>query len=201
MSGFEAMTDDTLYKSYLRGETTAYDHLMIRYGDSLVLYLNGYLHDWHEAEDLMIEAFARIMAKKPTIRGGNFKAYLFRTGRNLALRFQDRKRRLQVFSLDGAELDSVGSVFASGAGADHSGGPIQQRLAEKERNRVLQICLERIEPELKEALWLVYIEEMSYEQAAAVMGVKMKRIDYLLAKAKQHMREELKKEGVINAYE
>ena len=61
-------SDHELYSLFLAGDTRAYDELMIRYGDSLTVYLNGYLHDWHDAEDLMIEAFARIMAKKPRIR-------------------------------------------------------------------------------------------------------------------------------------
>ena len=76
-----AMADDgTLYKRFLAGEQAAYDQLMIRYGDSLTLYLYGYLHDWHAAEDQMIEAFARIMVKRPRIGEGHFKAYLYKTG-------------------------------------------------------------------------------------------------------------------------
>ena len=86
-------SDHELYSLFLAGDTRAYDELMIRYGDSLTVYLNGYLHDWHDAEDLMIEAFARIMAKKPRIREEGFKAYLYRTARNLASRFSDRRTR------------------------------------------------------------------------------------------------------------
>ena len=33
------------------------------------------------------------------------------------------------------------------------------------------------------------------------MGVKVKRIEYLLAKGKRRMQNELEKEGVTNAYE
>ena len=70
------MSDDELYNRLLTGDVSSYDDLMIRYGDSLTVYLYGYLHNWHDAEDLMIEAFARILVKKPHIRSGNFKAYL-----------------------------------------------------------------------------------------------------------------------------
>jgi RNA polymerase sigma-70 factor (ECF subfamily) len=59
----------------------------------------------------------------------------------------------------------------------------------------------RIDPELKEALWLVYIEELTYKDAALVMGVKPKRVDHLLTRGKEHMRRELAKEGITNAYE
>ena len=42
----------------------------------LTYYINGYTHDLQDAEDLMIDAFARIMVKKPKIQTGAFKAYL-----------------------------------------------------------------------------------------------------------------------------
>ena len=48
-----------------------------RYGDALTLYINGVLGDIHEAEDLMIEAFAHIFARERPIQDGCFKAYLY----------------------------------------------------------------------------------------------------------------------------
>ena len=189
MNGYERMTDDELYGSFLQGDTTAYDQLMIRYGDALLLYLSGYLHDWHEAEDHMIEAFARIMAKRPSIGEGNFKAYLFRTGRNLALRFFERRSRMQTFSVESMEVDLPDEAS------------VAQNLLRSERQQTLSRCIDRIESELREALWLVYVDELSYAQAASVMGVKVKRIDRLLYRGKQQMRIELAKEGITNAYE
>ena len=82
------LSDDELYKNFLNGDSSSYDQLMIRYGDSLTFYINGYTHDIQDAEDLMIEAFARIMVKKPRIHEGAFKAYLYKTARNLASRFR-----------------------------------------------------------------------------------------------------------------
>ena len=182
-------TDDVLYRSYLNGDTTAYDQLMIFYGDSLTVYLYGYLHNWQDAEDLMIEAFARIMVKKPRISEGRFKAYLFKTGRNLASRFHARKTRILQFSFDDY-----------GAGLSDGDLP-EDMLQDEERKRVLHLCMKRIDPRLREALWLVYFEGMSYSEAASVLSVKPKKIDYLLTKGKKHLREELEKEGVTNAYE
>ena len=76
-------SDDELYAEFLAGKTESFDELMIRYGDKLLIYLKGYLASWEDAEDMMIEAFSRIMFKKPKIAEGNFKVYLFRVGHNL----------------------------------------------------------------------------------------------------------------------
>ena len=111
----EILADEKLYGSFLQGDTTAYDALLLRYGDSLTRYLFGYLHDWQESEDMMIEAFARIMVKKPSIRDGAFKAYLFRTARNLTINYLRKKKTLQEFSIDGLEQETAENILAEGS--------------------------------------------------------------------------------------
>ncbi len=67
------ISDETVYRRYLDGEQNAADLLVEKYGDPLTLYINGYLKDMHEAEDLMIEAFSQIFAKERPITGeGSF---------------------------------------------------------------------------------------------------------------------------------
>ena len=181
-------SDDELYSQFLAGDPSSYDQLMIRYGDPLTFYLNGYTHDLQDAEDLMIDAFAKIMVKKPKIAEGSFKAYLYKTGRNLATRFHERRKHL-VFGYEEFSEEIADPVLTEAI------------LKDERRKEVLDLCLERIDPELKEALWLVYYEDLSYAQAAKIMNVSTKRIDHLLVRAKQHMRKELQKEGTTNAYE
>ena len=55
--------DERLYQQYLAGEEAAAEELVARYGDTLTLYIHGFLGDLPEAEDLMIEAFALMFAK------------------------------------------------------------------------------------------------------------------------------------------
>ena len=94
------VTDDILYRRYLGGDEDSLSALMERHGDKLTLYLDGCLHDLHESEDLMIEAFAYLIAKQPRIRDGGFRAYLYRSARHMALRLLSRKRAQLCFSLD-----------------------------------------------------------------------------------------------------
>ena len=195
------LTDDELYSRFISGDTDSFDRLLIRYGDSLTRYLYGYLKSPEDAEDMMIEAFARVMAKAPHISEGAFKSYLFKTGRNLAIRFHERMLHLKTFSMDGMEEEALDSLIAQNTeeGADDS--PEEKELGKEETKKVLIKCLDRIDPELREALWLIYAEEMSYAQAAEVMGVNTKRVDHLLTRGKQAMRKELNKEGINDGYE
>ena len=47
--------DESLYRQYLSGDDEGLNALMKKYGDPLTLYIDGYLHDVHEAEELILD--------------------------------------------------------------------------------------------------------------------------------------------------
>ena len=181
--------DDELYGRFLTGDTSAFDALISQYSGRLVLYLDGLLHDIQDSEDLVIETFAAIMLTKPAIRPGNFQAYLYKAARNRATRFHLLRRRLHTFSLEEERMAQAQTAHPEDA------------FLRDERRLAVQSCLSRIDTEPREALWLVYFEDMSYAQAAAVLGVNAKRVDNLLARGKRLMRAQLAKEGITDARE
>ena len=178
------MTDDEkLYQQYLAGDETAADELVARYGDTLTLYIHGFLGDLHEAEDLMIEAFALMFAKpRPVSEPGSFRGYLFRVGRNLAGRHR-QKHRLRLLSLDELTFEPKGEVLA------------ETPFYGEERKRQLYEAMEKLKDDYREALYLVYFEDMSYRQAASVMGKSESQITKLVYRGKQSLKIILEKEG------
>ena len=192
------INDSTLYTEFLTGDNAAYDRLMLRYGDALTMYLKGFLYSWEDAEDLMIEAFARIMVKKPRIEEGSFKAYLYTTAHNLVARFYRRNKRKKVFSLEGFE-EQAGEGNINPADREADQGPFESAW-DDEKKRIVRKCLERIGDEMREALWLFYFDEMSYKDTATVMNVSLKKIDNLLTRGRKRLKEELEKEGITDAY-
>ena len=183
------MTDDQLYRDYLDGNSTAGDRLMLRYGDSLTAYLDGFLHDPQDAEDIMLDCFASIFVDRPRIGEGKFRAYLFRTAWHKACRMRKLRSKRQEFCLDETLIDTV---------ADGDDTPVEAA-ARAERNAALRRCLNRIAPQYREALWLVYVMEMSYANAASVLDCGVKRVENLLYNGKARLRAELEKEGITNA--
>ena len=178
------MSDDQLYRQYLSGDTASGDQLMLRYADSLTAYLDGFLHNANDAEDLMLDCFAAILVNKPAISKGHFRAYLFKMARYKANHLWKLRFRRQEFSLD-EELPV------------QSDSP-EDALWQSERSAILQRCLNRIAPQYREALWLFYYMNLSYEQAALVMGCTKKKIDNLLRNGKNRLRLELEKEGITH---
>ena len=180
----DPLNDDDLYRRFLSKDITAYDELIKRYYDGLLRYLYGILADHYYAEDMTVEAFAAILAKKPGIGEGCFKAYLFRTGRNLAIRYAKKNRRADIFSFEELETAAI------------SDSSPEREIIESEKKEILQNSLEQIDPKLKEALYLVYTNEMSYAEASEVMGISKKKLDHMLEKGKKLLKEQLLKKGM-----
>lgn len=179
------MTDEVYYRRWLDGDETGLDELMKKYGSPLTLYMDGYLHDVHEAEDLMIEVFSYLFIKRPQIRDGGLKAYLYQSARHMALR---HKRKLRpCFSFDDLAVEPEGEQL------------IEEVVKTKERNHILRLCMEQLSPDYREALYLTYFEGMSYLQAAEVMGKSIKQITNIVYRGKQSLRGLLEKEGITNA--
>ena len=107
--------DESLYRQYLSGDDAGLEALMKKYGDPLTLYIDGYLHDVHEAEELMLDVFAYLFTKKPKIRDGGFKAYLYKAARHMALRHKSKRKPL--FSLDELTGEPDGRLLAVEGGA------------------------------------------------------------------------------------
>ena len=179
------MSDDQLYQQYLSGDQAAGDQLMIRYADVLTAYLDGFLHNVHDAEDLMLDCFTVVLVNKPTIREGNFRAYLFRVARNKVSRFWKMRLRQPEFIPDEdlpVQADPREDVFTG-----------------SERSIIISQCLGRVAPQYREALWLFYYMGLNYVQAAAVLGCSRKKIDNLLRNGRNRLRQELEKEGITRA--
>ena len=181
------VNDITLYQRFLSGDDSGLQRLMERYGNSLMLYIDGYLHDIHEAEDLMIEAFAYFVAKRPRLRDDGFRAYLYKSARHLALRLQ-KKRRKQLFSFDDLEQEPESDVL------------LETLVQTDERNRILWRCMDELAPAYREALYLVYFEGMRHAEAAAVMRKTEKQIADLVYRGRASLRKTLEREGITTWY-
>ena len=69
----------------------------------------------------------------------------------------------------------------------------------EERNRILHFCMDEMNPDYREVLYLIYFDDMSYAQAADVTGKTVKQITNMLYRGKESLRKLLEREGITNA--
>lgn len=136
----------------------------------------------------MIEAFSRVCAREPRLSGGGFRPYLYKTARNLALRFAARNRLRRHFGFDDAETEPESAELT------------EQTAQTRQRNRTLQLCLNKLAPDYREALYLLYFEDMSCARAASVMGKNEKQIENLAFRGRKALRALLESEGITDAH-
>ena len=67
---------------------------------------------------------------------------------------------------------------------------------ENERRHQLYDALAKLKPEYREALYLVYFEDMSYHTAAQVMNKNERQITNLIYRGKQSLKAILEKGGI-----
>lgn len=165
------------YRRYLNGDELAFEQIVKEYREPLTLFINGFTHDLFAAEDIAIDVFAYI-ASEP--RRYNFKVslktYLYMLGRSRAIDYLRKRKRELTLSFE----DSFVALSAEPSAEE-------EYIAEEER-RELYSAISKLPQKMREVVYLVYLENMSYEEAAKIMKTSRKQVDNLLYRAKEELR-------------
>jgi RNA polymerase sigma-70 factor (ECF subfamily) len=164
-------TDKSLIDAHLRGDRTAFGELVSRYGDSVLGYLMRMSRDREQAEDLFQETFKRVHAKAHTLRGNQFKSWLFTIATNVAIDGVRRRKRLQVLSLN-QKLDcddADGQELCAVALADSSCDPSQEVIRAEQVEQVRR-ALASLPARQRATLVLAYYQQLTYKEVAEVLG-------------------------------
>jgi RNA polymerase sigma factor (sigma-70 family) len=82
------------YHRFLEGDREGITELVDVYYDGLVLFLNTWLNNLHDAEDMAEETFVVLTTRKPEFTGqSSFKTWLYAIGRNVTGKFLRKNRR------------------------------------------------------------------------------------------------------------
>ncbi len=181
------MSMDEIYRQFISGDESAFGALMEAFGDPLTVYIYGYTRNFDDAEDLMIEVFSYLIVKKPKLQPGGLKPYLYKSARHMALRSLERKRR--IFHIDLAQIQELSDERAM----------VDALVDTGEKHEILHLCMDELSPDYREAIYLVYFEDMSHREAAAVMGKREKQVSDLVYRGKKSLKIKLEQEGVTHA--
>lgn len=116
----------------------------------------------------------------------SFESYIYKAARNHALMFLRKAKRHIILTEEEMNF-CIENTF-------------EDEVCIAERNKRIYDCMEYLPSAQKEALYLVYIEGMSYKEAAAVLRKSAKQIDKLLQLGKKKLRPLLETEGIKSAF-
>ena len=183
------LTDEELMLRVQGGETDCYDVLVERYKNRLFNYLLRLTSSRDDAEDFTQEALVKAYIhadKYKTI--AKFSTWLYTIATNLVRnRVRSRSRAPQVVSL-------WSRVFGDGEEEKLIDIPDAQRTPEEaindnELSDIISAAIQKIPEKYRTSFVLREVNEMSYEEIAAVTGLKLGTVRSRINRARNHFRQ------------
>ena len=182
--------DFSLVSRCLRGEEPAWEELVRLHTRRVYGLCFRFTGSGSEAQDLTQEVFLRVFRTLKTFRSmeGSFATWLARVTRNLLIDHYRRTRQERVTDSIEEQLPMIEEAGgAASARPDHA-------LAGREASEILQATLQKLSPDLREAVILRDLQEMEYREIAEVLripeGTVKSRINRGRAELARHLRKQ-----------
>lgn len=161
-----------------RGDVEALHFLYVRYADDILGYVQSFVHDHHEAEDVTQNVFAKLMTaiQKYEERDVPFTAWILRVARNAAL---DQIRARRALPCE--------HVRTSDDGTDR---------ADFERSRTLRDALAQLPHDQREVLVLRHVAGLSPTEIGELVGKTESSIHGLHHRGRRTLQATLSELGV-----
>ena len=165
------------YRRFLNGDESAFEEIMLTYRDGLTHFIDGFVHDIMTAEDIAIDVFTYLLTDPDKYNfSTSLKTYLYMLGRSRALDHLKRRKRRAI--VDPADVE------AELADRDS----LEQTVLADERSRMVNRALMQLPEKMRNVVYLIFFEELSYEDTAKVLKINKKQVDNLLYRAKSQLR-------------
>ena len=181
--GQETAFEEGLIRAIAGGDADAFRTLLARHLDAVHAYLLRIGPGARHAEDLAQETFLRVWRRASTYEPGRVRVttWLHTIAHNLCIDSFRRQR-----------LPAAGTIDAEAmtAEADESSDPVDQASA-AELTRTVEQSIAALPDNQRSALLLCQVQGFSNAQAAHILGVNVRALESLLARARRTLREAL----------
>jgi RNA polymerase sigma-70 factor (ECF subfamily) len=185
-------SEASLVERCLSGEQGAWEELVTTHTKRVYAICYRFTNRDNEAQDLTQEVFLRIFKTLGSFRAGegSFVVWLTRLTRNLLV---DHYRRTKYDRVTDAIEDKL-AVLEQKTG---QGSRTEGMLAGREAGELLQAALQKLSPELREAVILRDLQEMDYREIARVLNVPEGTVKSRLNRGRAELSRVLKRSKVL----
>jgi RNA polymerase sigma-70 factor (ECF subfamily) len=180
-----------LVEQCLAGEQSAWEELIQSYSRRVYAICYRFTNSDNESQDLTQEVFLRVFKTLGSFRSGEgcFAVWLTRLTRNLLVDHYRRTKRDRL--TDGIE-DKLSVLEERNAQGSRTDG----LLAGREAGELLQSALQKLSPELREAVILRDLQELEYREIATVLNVPEGTVKSRLNRGRAELAKVLKRNKV-----
>jgi len=153
-------------------QTEAFGVLLRRYERELFGYLNRYLRNSSQAEDVFQNTFLQVFLKRKQFEAGRpVRPWLYTIATNQAIDFLRRQSRHQAVSLEqAADAGQAASQGLLETLESHGPGPLELASEEERRQRV-RASVDQLPEFLRQVLILAYYQGLKYRDIADIMNI------------------------------
>ena len=183
--------ESNLIARCLSGEQSAWEELVKSYTKLVYSICYRFTNRDNAAQDLTQEVFLRVFKSLRSFRAGegSFVVWLTRLTRNLLV---DHYRRTKQERVTDALDDKLAILEEKTAQHARTDGLV----AGREAGEVLQAALQKLSPELREAVILRDLQDMEYREIALALGVPEGTVKSRLNRGRAELARVLKRQKV-----
>ena len=175
--------DKKLYNDYLNGEKEAFEILYNKYKNKIEYFIYNIVKDYQKAEGIAQETFIYVIQHQMR-ENSSFKYYIYLVARSKALNYINvEKRRNEItekyFVNDNEQIEK----------------DVLDIITAEESKKELLESIELLDERYKNAIYLVNIEGLSYEETSKILGETLQNTKNLIHRGKKQLRKILLKKG------
>lgn len=182
------LSEDQIIKSLIRGEHNTFDRIYTCYVDELYAYGKGYGLSDDELYDILHDLFLSFLANTKVFEGvRNIKSFLFTCFKNRILNVI--KKPYEYTDVDQCEHLFVVEVDLLDELIDREQATL--------RKQKVKSLLDTLTDRQREAIYLRYMQKLSYDEIAEMLELTPKGARKLVARGIDHMREEVTRSVLV----
>ena len=175
----EVMTDEEVVRKVQGGDIESFGILVERYETKLKRYARKFLMGKDDTDDLVQDVFLHTYENIQSMdTSRKFSPWIYRIAHNTfvnAIRKRENSRRVYL------DFDTILPSLRS----DHA---TDDDVIRKEEKELVEKTLKKIGEKYREVLVLYYIEELSYEEIADILGIPIATVGVRLRRGKENAK-------------
>ncbi|MDD4204783.1 MAG: sigma-70 family RNA polymerase sigma factor [Candidatus Delongbacteria bacterium] len=183
MMNLKKLTDEELMLRFQNGDEDSYSELVERYKNKLMNHIFYYMKDRESAEDIVQDTFDRVYLNKEKYKEiAKVSTWIYTIAINLAKTALSRSGKMNSFSITGKDGENDYEIKDKHSSTDRD-------VLKNELSDIIMSSIDSLEEKFREIVMLRDIDEMSYEEIAALLQIPTGTVKSRLNRARLNLRD------------